>query len=507
MLQLLIVGAAIALICHGEPLRTKLNGSNGRVVGGYSTTIEKIPYQVSLQAYGSHNCGGSIISKNWIITAGHCSGGPPITYKIRAGSTYHNKNGTLHTVDKVIRHENYGSDRYGHPLNDIALMHVKEPFVLDKTRQIINLFNLGEESPANALSIISGWGNTGNTYPAQLQIVQVPIITKRDCNNDYSSSGGIPVNQICAAYDEGGKDACQGDSGGPLAIDGRLAGITSWGRGCALAGNPGVYRFNMLKFVVSIVVAIVIASANAYPFYSPINPFTPNGRIVGGKPVDIQDAPHQVSLQNYGFGFCGGTIIGSQWVLTAAHCAVYTASQITVRAGSTTKGSGGSVHTVSKVIKHEKYKTNMYGVPINDVALLKINEPFTFDETRQAIELFSFKEEIVEGIHSVITGWGAVFEGGATTEVLNTVSVPIVSKEACDKAYSVYGGLPDGQICAAHPDGGKDACQGDSGGPLTVDGRLAGIVSWGNGCARPRYPGVYTEVAYFRDWIQEKTGF
>lgn len=120
-----------------------------------------------------------------------------------------------------------------------------------------------------------------------------------------------------------------------------------------------------------------------------------------------------------------------------------------------------------------------YGIPIRDVALLRVKEQFVIDETRQAIELFGHQEDIVAGSSSSITGWGAVTEGGSTTEVLNTVSVPIISKEECDKAYSSFGGLPAGQICAAHPEGGKDACQGDSGGPLTVGGKLAGIVSWG----------------------------
>lgn len=212
-----------------------------------------------------------------------------------------------------------------------------------------------------------------------------------------------------------------------------------------------------------------------------------------------------MALQVSGFSYCGATIISKDWVLTAAHCASYSVNYITVRAGTTVKGQGGSLHSVSEIIQHEKYSTNSYGIPINDVAVLKLATPLELDETRQPVLLFGIMEEAVEGIHTTITGWGASKEGGSTTEELNIVNVPVVHKEDCNNAYSNFGGIPDGQICAAYPEGGKDACQGDSGGPLTILGRLAGIVSWGNGCARPGYPGVYTEVAAYRQWIQDKT--
>lgn len=240
--------------------------------------------------------------------------------------------------------------------------------------------------------------------------------------------------------------------------------------------------------------------------YSILNPFTPNGRIVGGEPATIEEVPYQVSLQYYGFGFCGGSIIGKEWILTAGHCAVYAASSVTVRAGTHKMSTGGSVHPVKQFFRHEKYSTNMYGIPINDVALIQLETPLEFDETRAPIEIFEMDEEAVAGTASLITGWGAIREGSSVSETLRKVSVPVVSKEACNTAYKPYGGVPAGQICAAYPQGGKDACQGDSGGPMTIGGRLAGITSWGNGCARPGYPGVYTEVAAFNDWIKEKTG-
>ncbi|XP_043520577.1 trypsin 5G1-like [Frieseomelitta varia] len=251
----------------------------------------------------------------------------------------------------------------------------------------------------------------------------------------------------------------------------------------------------------------LLAVAAANPFLRPaLNPLSPTGQIVGGTDVKIEEVPHQVLLQALGFGFCGGSIISEQWVVTAGHCMSYPADWITVVAGTTTKSSGGSSHKVEEIIVHEKYVTNMYGVPENDVAVLRVKTPFRLDKTRQPIKIFKQNEESVAGIRATITGWGATREGGSTSDVLQSVDVPIVSKSSCNDAYKSYGGLPAGQICAAVPNGGKDACQGDSGGPMTIGGRLAGLVSWGYGCARAGYPGVHTEVAAFSDWIVSKTG-
>lgn len=270
-----------------------------------------------------------------------------------------------------------------------------------------------------------------------------------------------------------------------------------------MMSNIVVERVKMFAQL-TIVFFIAVAAADPVPRLPSLNPYTPNGRIVGGTNVNIEEVPYQVSLQAYGFGFCGGSIIAENWVLTAGHCMIYSPSTMVVRAGTTTKSSGGSQHQVAEIIRHENYRTNKYGIPENDVALIRLATPLQLDATRQPIPLYDFKEEAVPGIKATITGWGATYQGGSTSEVLQIVNVPVVSKSDCNSAYTSYGGVPAGQICAAYPQGGKDACQGDSGGPLAIDGRLAGIVSWGNGCAKKGYPGVYTEVAAFRDWIDSK---
>lgn len=234
-----------------------------------------------------------------------------------------------------------------------------------------------------------------------------------------------------------------------------------------------------------------------------LNPFTPNGRIVGGVEVEIEDVPYQASLQASGFAFCGGIIISKKWVMTAGHCIIYPTDVVRIRVGSNRKTKGGSLHSVKTIIRHENFKINRFGMPENDIAVINIKDTFKFDATRQPIPMFDQDEESQEGISAIISGWGAIRQGGEQSKILQVVAIPIISKKECNDAYD---GIPEGQICAALPQGGKDSCQGDSGGPIAIQGRLAGIVSWGAGCAKPGYPGVYTEVAANRNWVRNKTG-
>lgn len=97
-------------------------------------------------------------------------------------------------------------------------------------------------------------------------------------------------------------------------------------------------------------------------------------------------------------------------------------------------------------------------------------------------------------------------QGGSTSARLMQVSIPIVDRAQCQKAYKNYNTITDRMICAGYTQGGKDSCQGDSGGPMVAQGTLYGIVSWGYKCAEPNYPGVYTNVAHLRSWIKSNSG-
>ncbi|XP_012283092.1 trypsin-3 [Orussus abietinus] len=261
----------------------------------------------------------------------------------------------------------------------------------------------------------------------------------------------------------------------------------------------------MSKLLV-IAALVTIAAADPIPWVSRSSPKSPQGKIVGGTEVSIEEVPYQVVFMVSGMSTCGGSIISREWVVTAAHCMGYPKFMYTLRAGSNRANNGGTKHALAKVIIHEDYKIDADGIPEHDIALVKVKTPFTFDSTRRPISLYNLNEEVEDGANSVITGWGVTSIDGQGSDILHTVNVPIISKQDCKEAYSSQRGLPEGQICAAYPDGGQDACQGDSGGPLVVAKRLAGVVSWGNGCAIPGYPGVYSEVAYYRSWIARNSG-
>jgi len=135
-----------------------------------------------------------------------------------------------------------------------------------------------------------------------------------------------------------------------------------------------------------------------------------------------------------------------------------------------------------------------------------LSDTFTWDANTAAVTLLAQGSPSPVGTATVVSGWGTTSAGGSASDVLLKVVVPIYDFAACDDAYSGFGGVLPGMICAGVDEGGVDSCQGDSGGPLYFDGNLHGIVSWGNGCAYPGYPGVYTEAAAYRDWITANSG-
>ncbi|CAD7012579.1 unnamed protein product [Ceratitis capitata] len=237
---------------------------------------------------------------------------------------------------------------------------------------------------------------------------------------------------------------------------------------------------------------------------------TIDGRIVGGKTVDITHHPHQVSMRyksilhaEYAYSHnCGGSIISEWMVVTAAHCVIgKVASQYQIVAGTNLRRScDGALVPVKEIIMHEDYQPTLYN---NDIAIVVLAVPLPINNvTIKAIGLYNKPAE--NGVISTITGWGTLQSGGSSPYYLQEVQVPIVSNELCKEDYGTNR-ITDAMLCAGvRGVGGKDACQGDSGGPLLIDNQLAGVVSWGNGCARPAYPGVYANVTHLRSWVLEK---
>nr|P51588.1 RecName: Full=Trypsin; Flags: Precursor [Sarcophaga bullata]CAA64354.1 trypsin-like enzyme [Sarcophaga bullata] len=226
-----------------------------------------------------------------------------------------------------------------------------------------------------------------------------------------------------------------------------------------------------------------------------------DGRIVNGVDTTIEAHPYQVPLQNAALShFCGGSIISEDLVVTAAHCMQsYTASQIKVRLGSTIYNEGGELVSVKAFKFHEGYNPKTM---VNDVALIKLATPVRESSKIRYIRLADRTPPT--GTPAVVTGWGTkcFLTCVSLPKTLQEVEVDIVDQKACASNEFKYGSqIQDTMVCAYALK--KDACQGDSGGPLVANNQLVGIVSWGSGCARVGYPGVFCDVPSVRSWIEK----
>jgi len=257
----------------------------------------------------------------------------------------------------------------------------------------------------------------------------------------------------------------------------------------------------MLKFVVLLtVIGVTLAAV----LKRDVSPLERNLRIVGGDVTDISLHPFQVSVQFKNNHLCGGFLISADWVVTAAHCLTdgYN-TNLTIRAGSSSTTTGGETAVVSRYIVHPNYSET---TDDSDIALLHLNTSIT-TANATAAALPAAEQAIADGSTVTVTGWGALREDGPGTDVLRQVKMPTVNRLVCSAAYVFVTPVTENMFCAGeYLRGGKDSCQGDSGGPAEVNGEVVGVVSFGTGCGRRLFPGVYTKVSKFRTWIKQESG-
>ncbi|XP_059328557.1 transmembrane protease serine 6 [Ammospiza nelsoni] len=236
----------------------------------------------------------------------------------------------------------------------------------------------------------------------------------------------------------------------------------------------------------------------------------PLSRIVGGMNSVEGEWPWQASLQVRGQHICGGTLIADRWVVSAAHCfqdeRLASPSIWTVYLGKYLQNATGHTEVSFKVIHlflHPYYEEDSHDY---DVALLQLDHPVIISPLIQPICLPAPSHIFEPGLLCWITGWGALKEGGHTSNVLQKVDVQLIQQNICSEAYHYM--ITPRMLCAGYYQGKKDACQGDSGGPLACkepSGRwfLAGLVSWGMGCARANHYGVYTRITQVLGWMKQ----
>ncbi|XP_044159464.1 prostasin-like [Bufo gargarizans] len=239
-------------------------------------------------------------------------------------------------------------------------------------------------------------------------------------------------------------------------------------------------------------------------------------RIIGGTDAAEGAWPWQTSILYNWSPVCGGSLITTQWVLSAAHCfsASSSASLYSVYLGvykMDIPNSNALLANVDSLVIHPQYTGPGSS---GDIALVHLSRPITFTQYIRPVCMPSASMVFPPGSSCYVTGWGRTKsdEFLASPKTLQQLMLPLISREICDQMYHIDSGtgasvaiIKSDQICAGYQAGQRDACLGDSGGPLVckMNGYWyqAGIVSWGDDCALPNRPGVYTLVSSYESWI------
>jgi secreted trypsin-like serine protease len=271
--------------------------------------------------------------------------------------------------------------------------------------------------------------------------------------------------------------------------------------------------------------------------------------IVGGKTAADGAWPWQVRLlwhADVDTGFCGGSFITEQWVLTAAHCLVEEVDGRLVTRPQPLFVGYGNIHQskltiadVEAVFVHPEY----FHDASHDIALVKLAAPVPGAQWIEVATSDREAELTSPGSTLIATGWGAIWDfkvfeesgelrGGRemvspgllfssnelqSPDQLREVEIVLIDGQACDEAYRAFGEavgsdtwfVTPNQMCAGVPEGAKDTCYGDSGGPLVAPADnpqgyvLVGLVSWGAQCGNPSLPGVYSRTSQFYDWVRD----
>ncbi|MEU9204203.1 serine protease [Streptomyces sp. NPDC048332] len=262
--------------------------------------------------------------------------------------------------------------------------------------------------------------------------------------------------------------------------------------------------------------ALALAAATAViPLVSPAQAVA-DSIVIGGQPAHVKDSPWVVALSSRDrFGgtragqFCGAVVVGPKKALTAAHCLSREALGVDVgevrdlriiSGRDELNGTGGKEIAVSGTWVNPGFDA---ATNSGDVAVLTLAEALP---EQSVIPMAAAGDSAYDAdTPAVVYGWGDTTGNGDYASSLRSAKVSVLPDSSCEQAYS--GGRngtydASAMLCAGEPQGGYDACQGDSGGPLVAQGKLVGLVSWGNGCGLPGSPGVYTRVSAAIEWME-----
>ncbi|XP_044278174.1 gilatoxin-like [Varanus komodoensis] len=228
-------------------------------------------------------------------------------------------------------------------------------------------------------------------------------------------------------------------------------------------------------------------------------------RIIGGQECPEDEHPWLVQLYNFEEPYCAGTLLNSDWIITAAHC--YLQDEIRVKLGvhnqDVPRGDEAWRVSVGTFCYPDSASTTSSTCADHkdDIMLIKLNSSVTYNKHISPLSLPDYASPV--GTYCTVMGWGSITTSPDTyPNVPHCVSIKMLKNHFCQDAYPWWS-MTDNMFCAGFLEGEKDSCRGDSGGPLVCDGQLQGIVSLGGyPCGEPLQPGIYTKVYSYLQWIQ-----
>ncbi|XP_062859475.1 polyserase-2 [Trichomycterus rosablanca] len=442
ILLYLVIPTLLAQDCGIAPIST-------RIVGGMDASPGTWPWQVSIHYESQHICGGTLINREWVLSAAHCivstNTSEWTVYLGRNGQNTTNPHEVSRSVREIIVHPFYDNMMID---NDVALIKLSNPVDFTNYIRPVCLASPGSVFNTDTTCWATGWGNVAYNDslppPYILQEVQVPVVGNKQCMCQYEN-GYITPQKICAG--EAGRGICMGDSGGPLQCQQNSvwvqAGISSFGVSCGGGDYPEVYtRVSEFQAWItqhideSTIGFVTFKStgfdADDYFIYCGIAPN--NTQIAGGMNASAGTWPWQVSLYLGSNHTCGGTLINREWVLSAAHCMISpNTSEWTVYLGRNIQNTTNLPEvnrTVQQIIVHPFYNSTMMD---NDVVLIKLSNPVNFTNDIRPICLASAGSVFNTDTTCWATGWGNATTNYSlpTPNLLQKVQVPVVGNKQC----------------------------------------------------------------------------
>ncbi|CAH0723837.1 unnamed protein product, partial [Brenthis ino] len=234
-------------------------------------------------------------------------------------------------------------------------------------------------------------------------------------------------------------------------------------------------------------------------------------RVVGGTESQVNAFPWIARLIYMNSFGCGASLINDRYVISAAHCVKgFMWFMFRVKFGEHNRCEVQRMPETRYLVKMYVHNFTLTELT-NDISLLQLNEPMDYSYAIRPVCLPKDSQNLYVGSTATVAGWGATAETGNWSCTLMEAQLPVLSNEQCQNTKYNKTKIKDVMMCAGYPaTAHKDGCTGDSGGPLIVENaehayELVGIVSWGYGCARRGYPGVYTRMTKYIDWILEIT--